>query len=149
VAPRAASWWRDDRAEILPVSPASKPKSERPSDLSRIVALASGIVIAILVGYLTLEAFRDGSPAVIVLEVAADEGWSEGQSSYVPVDVRNTGGRTAAQIEVETRFEISRAEPLVQRTIIDFLAGGEQRRFYAVGPPGAPPTARVIGFQEP
>ena len=128
---------------------ASKPKSERPSDLSRIVALASGIVIAVLVGYLVLQAFRDGSPPVIALEIAEGESWSAGQSAYVPVDVHNTGGRTAAQVEVETRFDISGSEPLVQRTIIDFLAGGERRRFYAVGPPGTPPTARVIGFQEP
>jgi uncharacterized protein (TIGR02588 family) len=131
------------------VSPASKPKSEQPSDLSRIVALAGGIVIALLVGYLTLEAFRDGSPAVITFEIAAGEGWTEGQSAYVPVDVQNTGGLTAAQIEVETRFEISGSEPLVKRTHIVFLGGGERRRFYAVGPPGAPLTARVIGFQEP
>ncbi|CAN5785782.1 hypothetical protein BH20GEM1_BH20GEM1_01430 [soil metagenome] len=131
------------------MSPASKPQGERPSDLSRIVALSSGIVIAVLVGYLTFQAFRDGSPAVIALEIATDEGWSEGESAYVPVDVRNSGGRTAAQIEVETRFEIPGSEPLVKRTIIDFLAGGERRRFYAVGPPGTPPTARVIGFQEP
>ena len=131
------------------MSPASKPNSEKPSALSRIVALVSGIVIAVLVGYLTLEAFRDGSPAVIALEIAAEEGWSEGESEYVPVDVRNTGGRTAAQIEVETRFETPGAEPLVKRTVIDFLAGGERRRFYAVGPVGTQPSARVIGFQEP
>lgn len=131
------------------MSPDSKSKSERPSDLSRVVALVSGIVIAVLVGYLTLEAFRDGSPAVIALEIAAGEGWSEGGSAYVPVDVRNTGGRTAAQIEVETRFETPGSEPLVKRTIIDFLAGGERRRFYAVGPVGTQPSARVIGLQEP
>jgi uncharacterized protein (TIGR02588 family) len=111
--------------------------------------MASGIVIAVLVGYLTLEAFRDGSPAVIVLETAAGEGWTEEQSAYVPIDVRNSGGRTAAQIEVETRFEVPGAEPLVKRTIIDFLAGWERRRLYAVGPPGTTPTARVLGFQEP
>jgi uncharacterized protein (TIGR02588 family) len=131
------------------VSPASKSKSEKPSDLSRVVALVSGIVIAVLVGYLTLEAFRDGSPAIIALEIVAGEGWTEGGSAYVPVDVRNTGGRTAAQIEVETRFETPGSEPLVKRTVIDFLAGGERRRFYAVGPVGTQPTARVIGFQEP
>ena len=131
------------------MTPSSKPKSERPSKLSRYVALASGIVITVLVGYLTLEAFRDGSPAVIALEMASAEGWTEGQSAYVPLDVRNSGGRTAAQIEVETRFEVPGAEPLVKRTIIDFLAGGERRRLYAVGPPGTTPTARVLGFQEP
>jgi len=131
------------------MSPSSKPRSEKPSDLSRIVALVSGIVIAVLVGYLTLEAFRDGSPAVIALEIAAGEGWSEGESAYVPVDVRNSGGRTAAEIEVETRFETPDSEPVVKRTVIDFLAGGERRRFYAVGPVGTRPSARVIGFQEP
>lgn len=123
--------------------------SERPSSLSRNVALASGIVIVLLVGYLTFEAFRDGSPAVITFEIAAGEGWTEGSSAYVPVDVRNTGGRTAADVEVETSFEIPGSEPLVKRTRIDFLAAEERRRFYAVGPPGAPPTVRLIGFQEP
>ena len=131
------------------MSPSSKAKSEKASDLSRIVALVSGIVIAALVGYLILQAFRDGSPAVIALEIAAGEGWSEGESAYVPIDVRNTGGQTAAHIEVETRFTLPGSEPLIKRTVIDFLAGGERRRFYAVGPVGTLPTARVIGFQEP
>jgi uncharacterized protein (TIGR02588 family) len=130
------------------VSPASD-KGERQSHLSRNVAVASGIVIVLLVGYLTFEAFQDSSPAVITFEVAANEGWTDGASAYVPVDVRNTGGSTAAEIEVETSLEIPGAEPLVKRTRIDFLAGGERRRFYAVGPPGAPLTVRLIGFQEP
>lgn len=126
-----------------------KARSERPSHLSRNVAFASAIVIAILVGYLTIEAFRDGSPAVITFEVAAGEGWTDGSSAHVPIDVRNAGGRTAAAIEVETAFEVTGAQPIVKRTIIDFLAGGEVRRFYAVGPPGALPSVRLIGFQEP
>ena len=132
------------------MSPApEKAKRERPSHLSRNVAFASAVVIALLVGYLTLEALRDGSPAAITFEVAAEEGWSEGSAAYVPIDVRNAGGSTAAAIEVETKFEIPGAEPIVKRTIIDFLAGGEVRRFYAVGPPGTLPSVRLIGFQEP
>lgn len=126
-----------------------KAKSERPSHLSRNVALGSAIVIALLVGYLTIEALRDGSPAAITFEVVAEESWTEGSSAYVPIDVRNAGGRTAAAIEVETKFEVIGAEPIVTRTIIDFLAGGEVRRFYAVGPTGALPSVRLIGFQEP
>lgn len=126
-----------------------KEKRERPSHLSRNVAYASAIVIAILVGYLTLEAFRDGSPAVITFEVVSGEVWTEGSSTRVPIDVRNAGGRTAAAIEVETTFEVAGSQPIVKRTIIDFLAGGEVRRFYAVGPPGALPSVRLIGFVEP
>jgi len=133
---------------MTPSTP-EKAKRERPSHLSRNVAFASAIVIALLVGYLTLEAFRDGSPAVITFEIVAEEGWTEGSSAYVPIDVRNAGGRTAAAIEVETRFEVAGAEPIVTRTIIDFLAGGELRRFYAVGPIGNAPSLRLIGFQEP
>jgi uncharacterized protein (TIGR02588 family) len=124
-------------------------KAETPSRLSRNVAIASAASIALLVAYLSFEAWRDSAPAVITFEVVAAEGWSEGETAYVPVDVRNTGGQTAAQIEIETRFEIPGSEPLVKHTIIDFLAGGERRRFYVVGPPGTPPTTRVIGFQEP
>lgn len=132
------------------MSPApEKAKRERPSHLSRNVAFGSAIVIALLVGYLTREALRDGSPAAITFEIAAEEGWTEGSSAYVPIDVRNAGGRTAAAIEIETRLEVAGADPIVKRTIIDFLAGGEVRRFYAVGLPGTLPSVRLIGFQEP
>ena len=124
-------------------------KTERPSHRSRNAAFASAIVITLLVGYLTTEALRDGPPAAITFDVVADEGWTEGSSVYVPIDVRNTGRRTAAAIEVETTFEIDGAQPIVKRTILDFLAGGEIRRFYAVGPPGTLPSVRLIGFQEP
>ena len=127
----------------------SAAKTERPSHLSRNVAIASAAVIAILVGYLTLEAFRDGSPAVITYEIAASEGWTQDSLAYVPVDVVNAGGNTAADIEVETAFEARDGDAIVKRTRIDFLAGGERRRFYAIGPPGAQLTVRVIGFQEP
>ncbi|HET6361249.1 MAG TPA: hypothetical protein VFH11_04260 [Gemmatimonadota bacterium] len=130
-------------------TPPEKAKSERPSQLSRNVAFASAIVIALLVGYLTLEAFRDGAPAAITFEVVAEDGWTQGSSAYVPIDVRNTGGRTAAAIEVETKFEVADADPIVTRTIIDFLAGGELRRIYAVGPIGSLPSVRLVGFQEP
>ena len=130
-------------------TPPEKAKSERPSQLSRNVAFASAIVIALLVGYLTLEAFRDGAPAAITFEVVAEDGWTQGSSAYVQIDVRNTGGRTAAAIEVETKFEVADADPIVTRTIIDFLAGGELRRIYAVGPIGSLPSVRLIGFQEP
>ena len=126
-----------------------KTKTERPSTLSRNVALASAAVIVVLVGYLTREAIRDGSPAIIAFEVAESERWTDGSSVYVPVDVMNTGGATAADIEVETSFEVPGGEPIVKRTSLDYLAGGEQRRFYAVGPPDASLTVRLIGFQEP
>jgi uncharacterized protein (TIGR02588 family) len=113
------------------------------------VALASAVVIAALVGYLTVEALRDGSPARITIEVASSDGWNDGSTAYVPIDVGNVGGATAADVEVETSFEVPGADPIVKRTRFDFLAGGERRRFYAVGPQGVTPTARVIGFQEP
>lgn len=131
------------------MSAAEKAKSERPSHRSRTVAFASAIVIAILLAYLTREAFRDGSPPVIAFEVMPEEGWTEGSAAYVPIEVRNTGGRTAAAIEVETRFEVPGAEPIIKRTIVDFLAGGEVNRIYAVGPAGTIPNARLIGFREP
>lgn len=134
---------------MSPARETSGGKAEAPSRLSRNVAFASAASIALLVGYLTLAAWGDRAPAVITFEVVGSEGWTDGASAYVPVDVRNTGGQTAAAVEVETSFEIQGSEPLVKLTQIDFLAGGERRRFYAVGPPGAPLTVRLIGFQEP
>jgi uncharacterized protein (TIGR02588 family) len=130
------------------MSPTSA-KTERPSHLSRNVAIGSAAVIAVLVGYLTIEAFRDGSPAMITHEIAANEGWTQDSFAYVPVDVVNEGGDTAADVEIETSFAVPGGDPIVKRTRIDFLAGGERRRFYAIGPPGMPLTVRVIGFQEP
>lgn len=130
------------------MSPAAT-KTERPSHLSRNVAIGSAAVIAVLVGYLTLEAFRQASPAVIAFEIVSADGWTDDSFSYVPIDVRNAGGNTAADVEVETTFEGTGGDPIVKRTRIDFLAAGERRRIYAVGPRGAIPTARVIGFQEP
>ena len=127
----------------------SAAKTERPSHLSRNVAIGSAAVIAVLVGYLTIEAFRDGSPAVITHEIAASEGWMQDSLAYVPVDVVNEGGNTAADVEIETSFAIPGGDPIVKRTRFDFLAGGERRRFYAIGPPDAPLTVRVIGFQDP
>ncbi|HEY7472675.1 MAG TPA: hypothetical protein VIE68_10060 [Gemmatimonadota bacterium] len=124
-------------------------RTERPSTLSRNVAFASAVVIAALVAYLTIQAFGDGSPARITIEVVSSETWIDGSIAYVPVDVRNTGGATAADVEVETSFEVQGADPIVKRTSFDFLAGGERRRFYAAGPRGAALAARVIGFQEP
>jgi uncharacterized protein (TIGR02588 family) len=125
------------------------PKTERPSHLSRNVAFASAAVIALLVGYLTIEAFRVRSPASITFEIATEDGWTQDSFAYVPVDVRNDGGDTAADIEVQTSFAVPGGDPIVKRTRIDFLAGGELRRFYAIGPPGASLSVRVIGFQEP
>lgn len=130
------------------MSPGSQ-RSERPSRLSRNVALGSGIGIALLLGYLTYGAFADGSPAVITFEVVTSEARTSGASTYVPIEVRNEGGRTAAEVEIETRFEAAGGEPLVKHTRIDFLAGGETRRIYAVGPTAAPLEVRVLGFQDP
>jgi uncharacterized protein (TIGR02588 family) len=134
---------------VSPARETPRGNAEAPSRLSRNVAIASAASIAILVAYLSFEAWGDSAPAVITFEVVAAEGWADGEMAYIPIDVRNTGGRTAAEVEVETRFETPGSEPLVTRTIIDFLAGGERRRFYAVGPPGTPPVVRLIGFQEP
>lgn len=52
-------------------------------------------------------------------------------------------------IDVLIVFGIGIGIALPTCTQIDFLAGGERRRFYAVGPPGAALTVRLIGFQEP
>ena len=125
------------------------PRGERPSHLSRNVALGSAAVIALLVAYLTLQAFRNGSPAVIEIEIVAEQGWTSDSLAYVPVDVRNAGGSTAADIEIETAFRTPVGEPIVKRTRIDFLAEGERRRIYAAGPRGGEVTGRVIGFREP
>jgi uncharacterized protein (TIGR02588 family) len=124
-------------------------RSEKPSGPTRTVAYLSAAVILLLVGYLVFQAFQTSTPAIIRSEVAEDEGWTDGPHAYVPVDVWNAGESTASTIEIETRFDGTEGEPLVKRTVVGFLAGGERTRFYAVGPRGAPLTVRVVGFLEP
>lgn len=122
---------------------------EAPSTLSLAVAAISGGLIVLLVGYLGVQTVRDDAPPAIDVEVAQPEARVSGGEGYVPVDVRNSGDRPAAEVEIEIRFGADHADGVTERTRVDFLSGGESRRVWVIGPPGADVTARVVGYQEP
>lgn len=73
---------------------------------------------------------------------------------YVPLEVQNRGGATAKEVVVETELEPAAGggEPETAETVVDYLAGQEAQRVYAVfdqDPRGRRLTARVVSFQEP
>lgn len=126
---------------------------EAPGTLSRLAAGISGALIAGLLGYMTVHAWRvDERPAIVTTAVPG-EAWSREGRSYQAFDVRNDGELAASDVVVEARDEAGRS---IGRTTIEFLAGGETRRIYVVVPaadgrdrPAAGIRLQVTSFQEP
>ncbi|MFN2432016.1 MAG: hypothetical protein ABR599_04225 [Gemmatimonadota bacterium] len=128
-------------------------QEDAPSALSRAVAAASGAVVLALFAYLVARSFAPMEPAAVAVTLAAGEIRNGPGGWYVPLEVRNTGGATAKQVEVESALESSGGgEPLTVQTTLDYLAGGEEQRVYAVFP-RHPREGRVVtrvrSFQEP
>lgn len=121
---------------------------ESPSPLSIAVAVVSGAVVALLIGYLTVLALQTDRPPLITARIIEREIEQRGEATYVPVEVSNEGTTAAAAVVVETARVDGEA---TATTTVDFLAGGETQRVYAVLPGPAPAEARVrvLGYQEP
>lgn len=130
--------------------------SEEPSALSRVVAVASGVVVLALLGYLAVQALRPASPASLTAEVVPHEIRGTAGAYYVPLEVRNAGGATAKEILVEVVLDPGdRSEneaATTAETTIDYLAGRETQRTYAIfarDPRRGRLSARVRSYQEP
>ena len=125
---------------------------EGPSTLSRWVAAASGAVVLALVLYLMLHALGRPAPAAVVARVVDAASRPDG-AYVVSVEVRNTGEATAKEVQVETVLEPDGGgEPITAETVVDYLAGGERRRVYAIlhqDPRRGRLATRVLGYQEP
>ena len=122
--------------------------AESPSRLSVLVAVASGAVVALLVGYLLVLALQGDRPPVLEARIVeADVRQLEG-ATYVRMEVSSAGREAAAAVVVET----ARASGWeTAMTTIDFLAGGETRRIYALLPSdgAGPARVRILAYQEP
>lgn len=126
----------------------TRKREEQPTALSYLTAGVSGALVLALVGYLTFHALEPGPPAAITADIVPADAWRRDGLLYVPIDVRNIGGRPASAVLIEMRLE----EDGVGETTIDYLAGGESQRIYttlAGSADAARVIARVISFQEP
>jgi uncharacterized protein (TIGR02588 family) len=122
--------------------------ADQPTALSYAAAAVGGMVIFLLVGYLTYDATRSKAPPHLTAVVVRGDVREEGGLFYVPVVVTNEGDQAAVEVIVETVG--GGGESSVQ-SAIDFLAGGESHRIVAVvpGPPGDAFATRVVTYQEP
>ncbi|MBA2566074.1 MAG: hypothetical protein H0V09_11735 [Gemmatimonadetes bacterium] len=125
-----------------------------PSRLSHIVAGVSGVLVLALLLYLGARVLSPLAPARIEAEPDASGIRQQSGVYVVPVDVRNVGDETASRIVVRTTLQLegSRQEPFASEALIDYMAGGESTRVYAVfgsDPSAGGLTSRVLGFQDP
>lgn len=135
----------------------ARQNSEPPGRLSALTAAISGALVAALLGYLAVNAFRTGDPPAIVAEAVPEAGWTRDGITYLAVDVKNEGDEAARDVQVQVEPEGDGED--VRQTIIEFLAGGETRRIYVAvpGPTREPASPRqpgrelrvlVVGFEE-
>lgn len=124
--------------------------AEETSRISIVGAVVSGAVVALLLGYLIVLAVGTDDPPLITARVVDAEVRQRGGATYVPVEVANGGTLAAAMVILETGLDGGADETTT--TTIDFLAGGESRRVYAVLPTASgagPAWVRVRSYQEP
>lgn len=126
---------------------------DTPSRLSHVVAAVSGTLVLALAAYLVWRVFTPVPPATLTAAVAEAEVRSTAGGWVVPVDVRNDGGAAAKEVIVEAEAQRSGgAARLVATSTVDYLAGGEEQRVYAVfaeDPRAERLVARVRSWQEP
>ncbi|HEY1011529.1 MAG TPA: TIGR02588 family protein [Herpetosiphonaceae bacterium] len=113
--------------------------------------VAAAILLAVLgaVGYLWADQ-GDGEPQIEISQ--AGEIRQRGDSFYVPFEVRNLGGATAAEIQLEAELTGADGEPEPASQQIGFLAGGETERgafVFSSDPRQGELTLRVAGYLDP
>jgi uncharacterized protein (TIGR02588 family) len=124
-------------------------QTDAPTPISYFAAAVSGALVALLVGYLALDAARSKTAPRIGVQIVGAEMRNADGRTYVPIEVVNEGDRSATEVVVET--ESAGAPEAPTQTVIDYMAGGEARRIVAVVPsaPGVAFHVRIVSYQEP
>lgn len=134
-----------------------EPDQELPSGPVQIPPLewvAAGVGLLLLlgaVGYQVVEGLtNDGTPPAIAIQQAQVH---KVQGGYlVEIEVRNSGGQTAAGLEVEGELEVPRSKPETSTTTFDYVPRGSSSRgglFFQSNPDKGTLTLRAKGYQEP
>jgi uncharacterized protein (TIGR02588 family) len=115
-----------------------------------------GVSIAILVavfGAITWFYFtRNSADAVIEVKPRAELTRQIADAYYVPIEITNTGGRTAADVQVVVSHASGDDHKETSQFSIQFLAGGATSRGMAVfhtDPASGEITVDVISYLEP
>lgn len=122
--------------------------------VSEVIGATVGALAALgLIGGLAFEALTnaDAPPQLSVARMheAVQPSETGGPSRVVTFRVHNTGGRTAAEVTVVIRAEVS-GEPTETEIVFDFVPRGSTRDGAVVLPPGSGAVdLRIAGYREP
>jgi uncharacterized protein (TIGR02588 family) len=132
--------------------------SEHEKSNGRTVAewVTLGVSIAILVavfGAITWFYFtRNSSEAIIEVTPRPEQARQARDAYYVPIEITNTGGRTAANVQIVVLHDSGDGNSETSEFSIQFLAGGATSRGTAVfrtDPNAGTFTVDVISYLEP
>jgi uncharacterized protein (TIGR02588 family) len=90
------------------------------------LAVSLAIVIGIVTLITWLHFSGDDRPAMITVEPHMDQLRQEESGYYLPVMVRNDGGATVEDVQVQAELDMGSGEPETADFTITFLVGGEQ-----------------------
>lgn len=88
--------------------------------------LVSVAIVLVLVGGLVYQVFARGNrPPSIEVKPLIQEVRQVGDSYYLPLDITNTGDRTAEDIEIMLSLDSGQGDPETMQFQVQFLDGGE------------------------
>lgn len=113
----------------------------------------SSVILLTVVGLITFLSFdKDTQAPVITVEPLLNEVREDASGYYLPVIVRNEGGRTVEEVQILVELDTGSGEPETAELTVVFLAGGEEVRGTSIfehNPTEGEVTARATSFQEP
>ena len=113
---------------------------------------ASVLIVLALAGLVLYQQFTQGTkPPTIQIEPKLNEMRQEGDAYYLPVEVTNTGEKTAESIEVQFSLDPGEGEPEAAAFSVQFLAGGESENQTIVfqSDPSKGKLTHVVAFSVP
>ncbi len=120
-------------------------RDERRSLVEWVTLAVSTAIVLLTAGLILSETMRaDGQPAVLVVQAAFEDVRQEGDHFYLPLQVRNEGSSTVADVLLQVRLAPAGGEPQTASITADFLAGGESVSGVAIF--ARRPTAETITF---
>jgi uncharacterized protein (TIGR02588 family) len=116
------------------------------------LGISVAVVLAV-VGLISVLQVRSGDDApTIVVEPVMAAAREEGGSHYLPVDVRNTGARTAQDVRVQAELDTGSGTPTTAEFTIAFLAGGDTMQgtfIFSEDPGQGTLTVEATSYLEP
>jgi uncharacterized protein (TIGR02588 family) len=118
--------------------------------LERAILVVSVVTIALLVGYLAIDAATGGEQADIAVTAHREEAQTTTVGWEVPVTVRNAGRSPASALTIEASARVA-GEEETSDLVLDLLPAGSEVELVAgfSAEPDGEIAFRVIGYESP